>query len=118
MNHLEWHQHAFLDNNNIVINVAVFDESAHDHQLLEDIKSSLNATSVVCCCTHGLGNIGDTWNGSIFIPPSPYPSWIWSDSSRQWQAPVPMPEDDTYIWDEVSKTWVVFTSSAEGELVE
>lgn len=76
MNHLEWHKHAFIDDNNVVINVAVFDEWAHEHQLLEDIRINMGAKQVVCCCTFGLGNVGDTWNEetkSWIVPPLPEP---------------------------------------------
>lgn len=62
MIHLEWHEHAFLNENNVVINIAVFDEWAHNHQLLEDIKQSLNATKVICCCQYGLCSIDDIWD--------------------------------------------------------
>lgn len=64
INHLEWHQHAFLDENNIVINVAVFDEWAHNHQLLEDIKIGNNATKIICGCQYGIAGVGDTWDES------------------------------------------------------
>lgn len=60
--HLEWHQHAFIDENNIVIDVAVFDEWAHNHQLLEDIRAEKGATKVICCCQFGLAGIGDRWD--------------------------------------------------------
>lgn len=62
--HLEWHQHAFLDENNIVINVAVFDEWAHNHQLLEDIKNAHGASRIICCCQYGLAGVGRQWDDS------------------------------------------------------
>jgi hypothetical protein len=64
INHLEWHQHAFLDKNNVVINVSVFDEWAHNHQLLEDIKIANEANKIICCCQYGIAGIGDTWDDS------------------------------------------------------
>lgn len=72
-NHLEWHQHAFINSENKVINVAVFDEWAHDHQLLEDVRVANNATQVVCCCEFGLAGIGDTWDDQN-------KSWIYQKS--------------------------------------
>ena len=62
MSHLEFHQHAFLDSNNVVILVAVFDTLAHDHQLLEDVKNANNASKIICCCKYGICGIGDTWD--------------------------------------------------------
>lgn len=80
--HLEEHQHAFLDENNIVINIAVFDEWAHNHQLLEDIRSNMNAKKIICCCTFGLGAIGQSWDESTS-------SWV----------PLPMPELPEFLRD-------------------
>ena len=61
-NHLEWHQHAFIDENNIVKLVAVFDEWAHNHQLLDDICAQNGTTKAICCCQYGLADIGDSWD--------------------------------------------------------
>lgn len=68
--HLEWHQHAFLDKNNIVINVAVFEEWAHNHQLIEDTKAALGAAKVICCCQYGPAGIGNEWdpNTNSWVP--------------------------------------------------
>ena len=42
-----------------------------------------------------------------FIPPQPYPSWLLDESTCQWEAPVPMPEDGArYKWDEATGEWV------------
>jgi hypothetical protein len=106
MEHLEWHNHAFIDENNIVIDVAVFDEWAHDHQLLEDAKILLGAAEVICCCTFGIASIGDEWTGSEFRPQNPFASWTWDSSNKQWQAPTPMPtEDKLYYWSENDLEW-------------
>jgi hypothetical protein len=65
MSHLEFHEHAFLDSNNVVINIAVFDESAHDSGLLNDVlKVTPNAVKVICCCTFGAAFIGQSWDES------------------------------------------------------
>ena len=62
MIHLEWHQHAFLDESNRAFSVIVFHETAHNHQLLEDIRLSLEAAKIVCCCQFGIPRIGDIWD--------------------------------------------------------
>jgi hypothetical protein len=85
--HLEWHPHAFIKDNK-VINIAVFDESAHDSQLLNNVKTSMGADAVVCCCTFGTAGIGYEWNGTYFKPP------------------MPVVEGVTFIWNEDSLTWV------------
>jgi len=87
MSHLEFHPHAFIKDNK-VINIAVFDESAHDSQLLNDVKNSLSADDVVCCCTFGIPGIDFEWNGTYFKPP------------------MPVVEGVTFTWDEPTLSWV------------
>ena len=105
MIHLEWHQHAFIDENNTVINIAVFDESAHNHQLLEDIRIANNAKQVICCCQYGLPGIGWTWTESEFIEPRPFPSWTWDGENKKWISPIPKPDDGLWFWDEENQRW-------------
>jgi hypothetical protein len=53
--------------------------------------------------------IGYTYDSGrdAFIPPKPYPSWIMSDETCLWSAPVAMPTDDKfYNWDESSLNWI------------
>ena len=45
-----------------------------------------------------------------FIPPTPYPSWLLDETTCQWEAPVPMPDDgEQYQWDEAAGEWVEYT---------
>lgn len=45
-----------------------------------------------------------------FIPPKPYPSWLFDTESGQWSAPIPYPSDgNTYYWDEITQSWIYFT---------
>ena len=48
-----------------------------------------------------------------FIPPTPYPSWVLDEETCLWVAPVPMPEDGDYVWDESAGEWVVVPDEAE-----
>lgn len=105
MEHLNGHPHAFLDENNVVIDIKVFDEWAHDDVFLEEVKELINANQVVCCCTFGRAYRNGIWTGTEFRPPALYKSWIWSDTLKQWEPPIPMPQDGYYAWDEESKTW-------------
>lgn len=107
MEHLEGHNHAFIDDKNKVINVAIFQEKDHDSNFLDDVKNSLGAVQVVCCCTFGVANVGDTWTGTDFQPPSYNKGWIWDSPTKTWEPPTPMPEDGTlYHWDNDTETWV------------
>lgn len=85
MEHLEGHPHAFLDINNTVIQVAVFD--GHDHALLEQVKAHYECADYKCCCDFGVAYInGDFYNGK-FYPPKPYPEWVRDEEIGEWVAP-------------------------------
>jgi hypothetical protein len=54
--------------------------------------------------------IGYTYDSQrdAFIPPKPYPSWIMSEETCLWAAPVAMPDDGKiYLWNEDVQNWVV-----------
>ena len=62
-------------------------------------------------------NIGYTYDSTrdAFITPQPYPSWILNETTCQWEAPIPRPDDEevmrygvgkVYHWDEENQTWV------------
>jgi len=45
-------------------------------------------------------------NRDAFIPPKPYPSWIWNESKCLWKAPIDCPTNELqYYWDEISLNW-------------
>lgn len=49
--------------------------------------------------------IGWDYDGTGFIPPQPYPSWVLNGYT--WEAPTAMPDDGVaYYWDELSTSWV------------
>jgi hypothetical protein len=41
-----------------------------------------------------------------FIPPKPYPSWVFDEASCDWVPPLPYPETGMHQWDEASVAWV------------
>lgn len=44
---------------------------------------------------------------NAYIPPQPYLSWIFDETTLDWVAPIPYPTDGkTYIWDEQIQNWV------------
>lgn len=48
--------------------------------------------------------IGWQYDGTGFIPPQPYPSWVLND--YKWHPPTPKPDDgNAYWWDEDNTTW-------------
>ena len=47
-----------------------------------------------------------------YRPPSPYPSWVWSEDC--WVAPISKPNDgDPWMWDEETRDWIPFPTPAE-----
>ena len=51
----------------------------------------------------GVGYQFDT-DADVFIAPQPYPSWS-LDDNHDWEAPVPMPEEGLWVWDEDAGQW-------------
>jgi hypothetical protein len=53
--------------------------------------------------------IGYTYDSvhDVFIPPTPFQSWILNSSTWLWETPVPAPQDGKkYGWDEALVAWV------------
>jgi hypothetical protein len=106
--HLNQHPHAVINYDGLVTNILVFNE-CDDTELIDSLRSggSLNAYQVISCCNTGQSaQIGGFWDGTDFYPPKPYPSWVIDTMTRQWKAPVEMPTDAVYIWDEPTGDWV------------
>ena len=51
--------------------------------------------------------IGYTYDSQIdaFYAPQPYPSWTLNETTCLWEAPVAMPEEGQYIWNESITNW-------------
>lgn len=52
--------------------------------------------------------IGYTWDADRqrFIPPSPFPSFVYDEQTYAWVPPIPYPSDgETYTWDEDAREW-------------
>ena len=41
----------------------------------------------------------------IFIPPSPYPSWVIDKENKYWKAPKPKPDSGYWVWNEELLEW-------------
>lgn len=50
----------------------------------------------------------DSFTFSSGKPSCPYSSWIWNNSTKQWDAPLDMPTDTDipYAWDESTQSWI------------
>lgn len=53
--------------------------------------------------------IGYTYDAQrdAFIPPQPFASWVLNEDTCLWDAPVLMPTDGRYYWDDAITNWVV-----------
>ena len=42
-----------------------------------------------------------------FIAPKPYPSWVLNETTCQWEAPIPVPNQPYVGWDEEKQEWIL-----------
>lgn len=52
----------------------------------------------------GIGYTYDKAN-DVFYAPQPYASWVLNETTWLWEAPVAMPTDGQYVWDEATISW-------------
>ena len=116
---------AELDENNVVLQVIV----VHNNELLDDEGQENEVKGVgFCASLFGHSNwVQTSYNNNmrkqfagtgftyddvndVFVTPQPYPSWS-LDENHDWQAPIPMPEDDKqYSWNEETQAWDEITT--------
>lgn len=117
---------AEVDENNIVLRVLVVDDSqeSNGQDFLANtlglggtwIKTSYNTIGGV----HSNGGtplrknyagIGFTYDEALdaFIAPKPFASWILNETSCLWEAPVAMPTEGSYTWNEETTSWDLIT---------
>ena len=108
---------AKLGVGNVVKSVVVVnDDTATSESVGADFLNTLYKTNDVWKQTSYNKNIRKNYAGigysydearDAFIPPKPFPSWILSEDSCQWEAPVAYPADrKDYTWNESNKEWV------------
>lgn len=106
--------YAFLDANNIVIEVITgIDET----ELIEGLDTETwygNFRGQTCKRTSYNGNIRKQYAGigytydainDVFIAPQPFASWS-LNQNFDWQPPTPRPEEGFWYWDEDSLSWL------------
>ena len=52
----------------------------------------------------GIGFTYDSVN-DVFIPPTPFTSWVLNNSTWTWEPPFPAPTDGMYLWNETTLSW-------------
>ena len=126
--------YAKLDENNIVIDVNVVDNSQEDLLGGEEatvtwLKEGWGGTDWKKTSYNTVGNehptstpfrknyagIGFTYDSTrdAFIAPQSYPSWLLDENTCQWESPIPFPEvpegsADIYNWNEETQAWDLF----------
>ena len=104
-----FYKQAFLNENNMVINVLVFDTSTPDTELLESIKNSCEANSYALINAEDYEKVGKGcyYINNNFTDVKPYDSWILNTDKYIWEAPIPHPIDgNIYNWNEETLSWI------------
>jgi len=115
---------AKLDENNIVTRVIV----VHNNELMDgETESEVKGVGFCVSLFGGTNWVQTSYNNNmrkqfagtgftyddvndVFVAPQPYPSWS-LDENHDWQAPIPMPEDDKqYSWNEETQAWDEITT--------
>jgi hypothetical protein len=106
--------YAFLDDNNIVTEVIV---GIDENESIEGKDPEIwygEFRGQVCKRTSYNGKIRKNYAGigfaydetlDAFIAPKPYDSWILDEETCQWVAPVAMPSEGSFYWNENLGKW-------------
>lgn len=106
--------YAFLDEDNIVTEVIVGIEETELIEGKDPETWYAQFRGQACKRTSYNGNIRKNYAGigfsyneqlDAFIPPKPFASWVLDESTCQWVAPIPMPSDGEFYWNEDLETW-------------
>jgi hypothetical protein len=84
---------ALIDNNNIVLNIAVFEDNFNEDGWNDWIEYTEENPAYIG---------GDYIDGYFYLP-QPYLSW--TRDKGMWVPPVPMPENGMFQWNEEEKKW-------------
>lgn len=73
------------------------------HDLLPNTDYTLSIN-----CQWNSQTLAVSTNFKTELPPRPFPSWEWNQTTLSWNPPIPHPEDGmNYIWDEGALDWVL-----------
>jgi len=96
-------KYAILNENNIVINTIVIDDSEYD--INDFISLTPESDHAVKVDNNGEPFIGEPFINGWFRTHSPYSGWIWDENSHEWNAPVLRPAGRDYVWDNSTESW-------------
>lgn len=110
---------AQINEHNQVLQVLVIEQNVIDTGLFGDPASFIQTSYNTYGGVHKLGGVplrknfagqGFTYDPirDAFIPPKPYNSWVLNEDTCLWEAPVPLPDNNTsYWWNENQQAWEV-----------
>lgn len=103
--------YGFVDENNILQQFATVTDG--DLETLERLKSHFNLPNAYKMnLDKEFTLLNKTyWNGTRFLHPSPFPSWVFNEEKNNWMPPVPYPllgpkEGYHYEWSEHDVNWI------------
>ena len=73
-----------------------------------ELAESITGLTAVKYTDENPAGINWTYNNTTgeFRSPKPFPSWIFNEEIKQWEAPIEYPVDDkNYLWNESSLSW-------------
>jgi len=95
---------AFVNEDNIVVNVVVIDDES-DESIFTSVAQQYGAVRWLDTSIYGITEINGHFDGTRLWVEKPYESWVKGDN--EWVAPVPYPQDEKhYYWDEATISWV------------
>jgi hypothetical protein len=115
--------YAFIDDNNIVIEVIVGKNENEGSINWEEYYGNFRGRQCFRTSFNTQGNkhltggipfrknyagLGYTYDRhrDAFIPPKPYESWQLNEDTCLWRPPIAMPDDGSvYVWDETTQNW-------------
>lgn len=118
--------YAYLDENNIVIQVVVGKDEGENgidwEQYYGAKRTSYNTKGGIYydpitnephenqskAFRKNYAGIGYSYDETrdAFIPPKTYNSWVLNEQSCLWEAPIPYPNDNSkYVWNEETQSW-------------
>jgi len=108
--------YAFLDEDNIVTEIIVGrDENDIVDGITNWVKYYSDFRNQKCIkildsdkSSKKIAGIGFEYDEveDVFIPPKPFDSWIFNETSFMWEAPIDIPNDgNRYYWDETTQEW-------------
>lgn len=109
-------KYAIINSDNIVKNIIEFEETPQDFTPFLDAQKVVFDDDALVAMEvpddTSFCGIGNVFNGERFIPPQPYPSWIWDEAKHFWVAPKLHPEllygnhGAIWKWDEDAQEWI------------